>query len=150
MKRLGALALVLFAASSFGMITSFPNGKFTGQGYWKDTKGTTGNYKVDLKIKDNKFEQKLVFDNGEVIEEKGAAAIDKNGFVTLTNERGETSGDGYCGSVWCHFELKDGMREKLTDAEETYAFVDGNIFRVGSAVYEGTKFFWEDALQAAE
>lgn len=152
MKKLGVILFSLFATSSFAMIKSFPNGKYTGQGYWKETTGKTGNYKVELTITDNKFEHKLTFDDGSVIEEKGSATFDEHGFVTLSNERGEKSGEGYCGTVWCHFQITGApaFREDVKDAEETYAFVDGQIFRIGSMVYEGVKFFWEDALQIAK
>jgi len=121
---------------------NFPNKNFTSEGYWKDQKGNTGKYMAELKLQDNKFNMKLVFEDGEAVEKAGEIKFSENGFLQVLEDR-KAVGHGYCGSIWCHITTQD---PEIGLMEETMVFVDNQIFHLGSATYNGVKFFWEDAL----
>lgn len=148
MKKLLLLAL-LFVIPAIANIKDIPSGTYKGQGYWKDVNGNKGNYSIEMVIEGTMLIQTLVFETGGVVKDSSLANFNSNGFYELLDlETKAVIGSGYCGSVWCHGTFQS---QGLSDAEETMAFVDGNIFRLGSAIGEdGAKFFWEDASKKVD
>jgi hypothetical protein len=140
MKRMLGILSAIVVSTSYGM-SGLPDTQAQGAGAWKHTAGPKGDYTVEMTIKDNHVHSVYQWkDGGETFD--FVAEFKKNGFFTVNSE-GHAIGEGYCGDVQCHFNVRVGAFE----LQETLTFQDGKVYRLGSKTVDGGKIMWQEALK---
>jgi hypothetical protein len=139
MKKMAILLLSLFFAQvSMGdecvpdPITSFPEGRYLGAGYYGTNTGDAGDFSTYAEIYSDGWEVACYIDNGNLISSSAFFNFDDFGFfdVEIDTEQGTYYGNGYCRAVQCHYAVDLG--DKIL--EETISFItwENRLYVVGS------------------
>ena len=138
MKSLVTFVALMFTVSASAM-TAFPAGEYSGTGTWKYMDGTTGTYEVTMKVEKDQISSTYQFGDA-VLEYTMRAVFNQNGFFSL-NDTDTVVGNGYCYSVWCHFDVpSDGI-------EETVVFIGDEAYRLGSKKKGSKHVVWNEDLK---
>jgi hypothetical protein len=142
------VGLLVTAASAFGL--DLRSGHYVGGGNWKGADGTKGKWSSATTIHQTKsgttVKEKLTIatpDGKKEVEEVEWTAVPKaNGFFT-TLMRGKEVGSGYCHRNQCHVEFTKADSK----SEETFTFVRGLIFRLGSDTGAKYSVSWQGSMR---
>jgi hypothetical protein len=135
------LAFSVISATPQAVITSLPDGRFEGSGFWTDAHNHSGSYETYYTIANNNLRIDTAWQGGSntlnlsfIFSTTGALAISYNGSIV---------GTGQCNTVSCHFALTLGE----ASYQNTMFIIPGIFVDVGSKTTLGRTLRWQDLLQ---
>lgn len=126
--------------------SSLKPGHYVGTGQWHSADGKAGQYQVETTIGNSPNTpsvqstydydgQRQVWDFTMLFKSPGFFAIASGG-----GGEGNVNGSGYCLDVQCHYEVPG------SNLEETFSFVDGKLYKIGSKTQHGKTLVWQESL----